>query len=83
VQKTARDDAHKNRQPSPHNALVRLAYSPHEGAQVLSISRSKLYELIAGGDLKVIKLGSRTLVPHSELVRFLTTLETPQKATAE
>jgi hypothetical protein len=34
-----------------------------------------LYELIAGGDLKVVKLGSRTLVLHTELVRFLTGLE--------
>jgi excisionase family DNA binding protein len=58
------------------NALARLAYSPHEGSRVLSISRSKLYELIASGDLKVVKLGSRTLVPHSELVRFLTSLGT-------
>ena len=60
-----------DRQAASHDALARLAYSPHEGAQVLGISRSKLYELIATGDLKVVKLGSRTLVLHSELVRFL------------
>lgn len=63
-----------DRQTTSHNALTRLAYSPHEGARVLSISRSKFYELIAAGDLKVVKLGSRTLVPHSELVRFLASL---------
>ena len=59
-----------------HSALARLAYSPSEGAQVLGISRSKIYELIAARDLKVIKLGSRTLVLHSELVRFLASLAT-------
>jgi excisionase family DNA binding protein len=78
VHKTAHhDDAHanrKDRQTASPNALERLAYSPHEGAQVLSISRSKFYELIANGDLKVVKLGSRTLVLHSELVRFLASL---------
>jgi excisionase family DNA binding protein len=56
------------------NAPARLAYSPHEGAQILSISRSKFYELVAAGDLKVVKLGARTLVPHSELVRFFASL---------
>jgi excisionase family DNA binding protein len=63
-----------DRQRASNFALTRLAYSPSEGAQVLGISRSKIYELIADDDLKVIKLGSRTLVPHSELVRFLASL---------
>ena len=63
-----------DRQGTSYFALTRLAYSPSEGAQVLGISRSKIYELIAAGDLKVIKLGSRTLVLHSELVRFVRSL---------
>ena len=63
-----------DRQTGSRSALTRLAYSPHEGAQVLGISRSKIYELIAARDLKVIKLGSRTLVLHSELVRFVARL---------
>jgi excisionase family DNA binding protein len=65
------DNSRSDRQRTSHSALTRLAYSPSEGAQVLSISRSKIYELIAAGDLKIIKLGSRTLILHSELVRFL------------
>jgi excisionase family DNA binding protein len=63
-----------DRQRASNFALARLAYSPSEGAQVLGISRSKIYELIAAEDLKVIKLGSRTLVLHSELVRFVRSL---------
>jgi excisionase family DNA binding protein len=63
-----------NRQRASNFALTRLAYSPSEGAQVLGISRSKIYELIAADDLKVIKLGSRTLILHSELVRFIRSL---------
>ena len=65
------DNSRSDRQRTSHSALTRLAYSPSEGAQVLGISRSKIYELIAANDLKVIKLGSRTLILHSELVRFL------------
>jgi excisionase family DNA binding protein len=65
------DNSRPDRQRASHSALTRLAYSPSEGAQVLGISRSKIYELITAGDLKVIKLGSRTLILHSELVRFL------------
>jgi len=65
------DNSRSDRQRTSHSALTRLAYSPSEGAQVLGISRSKIYELIAAGDLKVIKLGSRTLILHLELVRFL------------
>jgi len=67
-------DSHFDRQRASRSALTRLAYSPSEGAQVIGISRSKMYELIAAGDLKVTKLGSRTLVLHSELVRFLRSL---------
>jgi excisionase family DNA binding protein len=68
------DNSHSDRPGASHSALTRLAYSPSEGAQVLGISRSKIYELIAARDLKVVKLGSRTLVLHSELVRFVRSL---------
>jgi excisionase family DNA binding protein len=68
------ENSRSDRQRTSHFALTRLAYSPTEGAQVLGISRSKIYELIATDHLKVIKLGSRTLVLHSELVRFLGSL---------
>jgi excisionase family DNA binding protein len=60
----------------PRVASPQLAYSPGGSAQALGISRSKLYELIAARQLKAVKLGSRTLILHSELVRFLTTLST-------
>jgi excisionase family DNA binding protein len=71
------DEPHSDRkdyQTAPQSALTRLAYSPSESAQVLGISRSKVYELMGSGDLNVIKLGSRTLVLHSELARFLASL---------
>mgnify|MGYP001807801167 CR=1 FL=1 len=37
----------------------------------LGISRSTLYELIAKGDIAVLKIGSRTLIGEDELARFI------------
>jgi excisionase family DNA binding protein len=48
-----------------------IAYRPREAAQVLGVSRAKLYELIAAGEIRPRKLGTATLVPRAELERFL------------
>lgn len=53
----------------------RLAYRVRDAAQLLSISRSRLYELIAEGKIRVLKDGARTLVRRSELVNYLDRLE--------
>ncbi|HWW25331.1 MAG TPA: helix-turn-helix domain-containing protein [Caulobacter sp.] len=53
----------------------RLAYRVRDAAQLLAISRSRLYELIAGGKIRVLKDGARTLVRRSELVNYLDRLE--------
>jgi excisionase family DNA binding protein len=45
-----------------------------DAAAVLSIGRSKTWELIAAGELGVIRLGRRTLIPREELERYVTTL---------
>jgi excisionase family DNA binding protein len=57
-------------------ASIRSGVESGAGGRWRVWSRSKLYELIAAGQLKAVKLGSRTLILHSELVRFLTTLST-------
>ncbi|MBI1685390.1 helix-turn-helix domain-containing protein [Caulobacter hibisci] len=54
----------------------RLAYRIKEAAEVLAISRSRLYELVAAGEIRVLKDGSRTLVRRSELQAYLDRLET-------
>ena len=43
-------------------------------AATLGVSRSTLYELIADGRITTVKIGRRTLVPHDELVRYVSTL---------
>lgn len=38
-----------------------------EAAERLSIGRSKLYELLAAGEIKRVKVGARVLIPVQEL----------------
>jgi excisionase family DNA binding protein len=40
----------------------------------LGIGRSMLYELIASGAIQTVKIGSRTLISHDELVRYARSL---------
>jgi excisionase family DNA binding protein len=53
------------RQPMP--ITVRI----HEACRLSGIGRSKLYELIAAGEIKIVKVGTITLVPVSSLTEFL------------
>lgn len=54
-----------------HPLLQRMAYRVTEAAQVLAISRSRFYELVAEGRIRTLKEGARTLVRRSELERYL------------
>ena len=42
-----------------------------EAADYLRVSRSFFYTLLAGGSIQGVKLGSRTIIPGSELHRFM------------
>jgi excisionase family DNA binding protein len=55
--------------------LERLAYRVQEAADVLAISRSHFYELVAAGEIQVLKDGARTLVRKSQLEAYLDRLE--------
>jgi excisionase family DNA binding protein len=56
---------------------MRMLYPIPEAAQKLGIGRSKFYELVESGDLHVVKIGRRALVPHDELVRYVDHLTHP------
>jgi excisionase family DNA binding protein len=51
----------------------RLVYSVAKVAELLGISRAFAYELVARGELPVIRLGRRRLVPKVALVALLET----------
>lgn len=47
--------------------MEKLAYNMKEVAEVLGISKSLAYEMAKKGELPVIRLGSRILVPIKKL----------------
>jgi excisionase family DNA binding protein len=55
---------------NPHQPMPITVRVP-EACRLTGIGRSKLYELIAAGDIKVIKVGSITLIPVADLARYL------------
>lgn len=48
-----------------------LAYSINEASRATSLGRTRLYQLIAAGQLKAIKIGNRTLIPAHALHKLL------------
>lgn len=51
--------------------LEPIAYRMEDAVRVSGIGRTKLYSLVKSGELRVTKVGKRTLVPRSELVRLI------------
>lgn len=60
--------AHAQPAPIHHNER----YSVTEACSRLRIGRAKLYEDIKQGKIKIIKDGSRTFIPGSEIIRLST-----------
>lgn len=55
-----------------HEAVpMPLTVRVREACRLTGIGRSKLYELIAAGEIEIIKVGTITLVPVAGLERFL------------
>lgn len=52
-------------------APAKLAYSIAEAAEAISIGRSKLYALIADGQVETRKIGKRTVIPAASLHKLL------------
>ena len=51
--------------------LVAGGLSIDQSAQYLDIGRSSVYRLINEGEIRIIRLGRRTIVPRSELDRLI------------
>lgn len=48
-----------------------LANQVPQACARLGIGRTALYELLKAGELRYFKVGARTLIPESELQRFI------------
>jgi excisionase family DNA binding protein len=55
--------------------VEKLLYDTREAAQLLSISRTKIYELMASGQLLSVRIGRSRRIPAEELRRFVTAQE--------
>jgi excisionase family DNA binding protein len=51
--------------PVPHTQ--RLVYSVAEAGEILGISRAFAYELVSRGELPVVRLGRRIVIPKAAL----------------
>lgn len=49
------------------STIERLLYKPAEAAAAIGVSRSKLYELVARGELPSVRVGCSVRVPVEEL----------------
>jgi excisionase family DNA binding protein len=57
-----------------HSIVDKLLYSPREAASLLSISRTKIYERMAAGDLCSIQVGRSRRIPADALREFIKSL---------
>ena len=55
--------------------LDKLLLTPEEAAEVLSIGRSKVYELIGHGRLASIRIDKSRRIPRHAVVEFVARLE--------
>jgi excisionase family DNA binding protein len=73
---TAQTDGHHRLQVqgapgiSPAVRPEPLAYRVQDACHALGIGRTSLYELVKTGELKLIRVAGRSLVPRSELERL-------------
>lgn len=51
--------------------MDRLLYRPDEAAAVLGIGRSRLYELLASGEMSSVKIGRSRRVPVEALTAYV------------
>ncbi len=55
----------------PDVSAAPLAYSVADSAKALSVSRQSVRRLVSTGELRSLRIGSRVLIPRSELESFL------------
>lgn len=59
--------------------LVKAAYSVNDTIDLLSIGRTTFYALVGRGDLKITKLGKKSLVYATDIAALLTKLRSTKQ----
>lgn len=60
--------------------LVKAAYSVNDTIDLLSIGRTTFYALVGRGDLKITKLGKKSLVYATDIAALLTKLRSTKES---
>ncbi len=60
----------------------RLLLPINEAHWQVGVGRSKFYEYVASGDIEVVKVGRRTLIPQASLTAFVERLRAAQAEAA-
>jgi excisionase family DNA binding protein len=55
--------------------MTKLLLTPEEAAEVLGIGRSKVFELLAAGRLRSVKIGRSRRIAAATLTEFVASLE--------
>lgn len=61
----------------PTTGIEKLVYDVKEAAEMLSISRTMIFQLINEGRLGSLKVGHRRLVPRQDLEEFVSSNRQP------
>jgi excisionase family DNA binding protein len=61
----------------------RIAYNLYEALQVMNIGRTKFYEEVKLGRIKIVKFGQKTLIPATEPIKWLERVAADASARAE
>ena len=56
----------------------RLLYRPEDAAGILDLGRSRIFELMATGELESVKIGRSRRIPHGALAAFVERLRSEQ-----
>jgi excisionase family DNA binding protein len=59
-----------------------LLFRPEEGAQILGVSRARLFELLAAGQIESVKIGRSRRIPRAALEAYVDRLRREQAAAA-
>jgi len=55
--------------------LIQLLYKPEQAAVILALGRTKIYELMASGELRSVKCGGPRRIPAAALLAYAVRLD--------
>lgn len=58
----------------------KLLHSPEEAAELISVGRSQIFELIARDEIESIKIGRLRRIPHDALTSYIARLRATASA---